>query len=141
MRVTGECVLIKDDDGWTAEFPQFGGVSTSGRTRDEALRNAQEVLDLEAIDALEEGKAPRMRHVAEVVVMTAEATHEDVERARYVTKSQAAERLGVSRPRVTALVSSGILEVKGFDGAELVSLESLARYIDTPRKAGRPRSA
>ena len=140
MRVSGECVLVKDEDGWTAEFPQFGGVATSGRTREEALRNAQEVLELEAGALVGEGRrAPRMAHVAEVAVLTVEVSAEDAERMRYVTKAEAAERLDVTKPRVSALVASGQLATKEFDGRELVSLESIAKYAAGPRKGGRPR--
>ena len=139
MRVTSECVLVRDGEGWTAVFPEFGDVATSGSTRTEALRNAQEVLELEAYDLLEEGAQHRARHVAEVVVLTAEVTKEDAERSRYVTKSQAAERIGVTPARVTALVKSGQLRTKAFDGRELVSLESVAEYTASPRHAGRPR--
>lgn len=135
MRLTAECVFIRDEDGWTAEFPAFG-IATSGRTRDEALKGAREILELEAFDLLESGApAPRLRHVAEVGV---DVTEEDAEKARFVTKAQAAERLDVSKPRVTALIASGRLEVRQFGSQELVSLASIAEYAATPRAAGRP---
>lgn len=138
MQLTAECVLVHDDDGWTAEFPALG-MATSGRTRDEALKGAREILELEAFGLMEVGsKAPRMRHVAEVAVLSVDVTEKDAERSRYVTKAQAAERLDVSRPRVTALVASGRLSVKKFDGRELVSLESIAEYSASSREAGRP---
>lgn len=139
MLLTAECVLVRDENSWVAEFPQFNFTSTSGRTREEAIANAREALELEAFDILGEGgRAPRARHVAEVHVLTVDVTEEDAERSRYVTKAQAAERLGVSRPRVTALVASGRLSVKAFGGQELVSLESIAGYASSPREAGRP---
>lgn len=140
MKLTAECVLTRDEDGrWTAEFPQYGGVATSGKTREDAIRAAREVLELEAVDIMADGgRAPRCAHVAEVTVLTVDVTPEDAERAHYVTKAQAAERLGVSRPRVSALVASGALEVRAFDGRELVSLESVSRYAASPRVSGRP---
>lgn len=54
-------------------------------------------------------------------------------------KARAAELLGVSAARVSALVSSGRFETCVVDGRELVSVESVARYAASPRKAGRPR--
>lgn len=139
MRLSGECVLVRDEDGWTAEFPQFG-IATSGRTRDEAISNAQEALELEAGDILADGaRAPRMRHVSEVVVLTADVSDEDALEMRCVTKAEAAERLDVTRPRVTALVKSGVLDTETVKGREMVTLESLDRYAATPRKAGRPK--
>ena len=142
MRLAGECVLVKEDGVWTATFPQHRGITTSGKTRDEAIRNAQEILELEAADLVDEGaRAPRMAHVAEVIVLCANVSEEDAERMRYITKAQAADRLDVSRPRITALVAAGALEAKAFDGRELVSVESVDRYLRSDRSAGRPRKA
>lgn len=140
MKLTAECVLTRDEDGrWTAEFPQYGGVATSGKSREDAIKAAREVLELEAIDVITEGRRPpKCAHVAEVTVLTVDVTPEDAERAHYITKAQAAERLGVSRPRVSALVASGVLETRVFDGRELVSLESVSRYSASPRVSGRP---
>ncbi|MDY2776885.1 MAG: excisionase family DNA-binding protein [Collinsella sp.] len=138
MQLTAECVLIHDDCAWTAEFPALG-LATSGRTRDAALKAAREILELEAFDLIEEGGvAPRCRHVAEIAIISVDVTKEDAERARYVTKSEAAERLGVSRPRITALVAAGKLAIKKFGTQELVSLDSIAEYSSSPREAGRP---
>ena len=96
-------------------------------------------MELEAFDLLESGaRAPRLRHVAEVGVISVDVTAEDAERAHFVTKAQAAERLDVSKPRVTALIASGRLEVRQFGSQELVSLASIAEYAATPRAAGRP---
>lgn len=108
MLLTSECVLTKDEGGWTAEFPQFNGVATSRRTREEALKNAREVPSLEAIDLMDEGaKAPRARHLAEVVLLSVDVSAEDAERSKYETKAQVADHLDVSRPRVTALIGAG----------------------------------
>lgn len=138
MQLTAECVLVHDVDGWTAEFPAFGA-ATSGRTRDEALKRAREILEIEAYDLMEAGsKAPKLRHLAEVAVLTVDVTEEDAERSRYVSKAQAAERLDISRPRVTALAASGRLAVKKFDGQEFVSIESISEYVASPRVPGRP---
>ena len=139
MRLTAECVLTHDRDGrWNAYFPQYGS-ATSGKTRDEALRAAQEALELEAVDLMDEGSsAPKCAHLAEVAVLTVDVSPEEAERDHYITKAQAAERLVVSRPRVSALVSAGVLETKSFDGRELVSVESVSRYAASPRQAGRP---
>lgn len=129
MRLTAECVLVHDDDGWTAELPALGA-ATSGRTRGEALKGAREILELEALGLMEVGsKAPRMRHVAEVAVLSVDVTEEDAERSRYVTKAQAAEEAGRATPPHH--------RARRF-GQELVSLESIAEYTASPREAGRP---
>ncbi len=142
MKLTGECVLVKDGDVWTATFPQFGFAATSGKTRAEAIGNAQEVLELEASDLMDDGaRAPRMTHVAEVVVLTADVSEDESRAMSCLTQAQAADELGVSRPRVSALVSSGKLDVEEVGGRKMVTIESLNRYRAEPRVPGRPKSA
>lgn len=129
-----ECVLIKEVGCWTAILPQFGDMATSGKTREEAIKNALELLEIEATDYLDEGlRPPRMQHVTEVALLEVNVTQEDSEQMKYVTKAQAAEELEVSRPRITALVSSGVLETKNFSGKEFVFLESINQYRNSQR--------
>ena len=142
MRLMCECVLLKEDDGWVAILPQFNGAATSGKSREEALRNAREVLEIEAGDIVRDGlRAPRMRHLAEVAVLEAEVSDKEADRMGYVTKTKAAEWLGVSKPRVTALVSNGTLSVKSFGRDELVSIESTDAYRRSDRAPGRKKPA
>lgn len=131
MKLAAECVLAKDADGWTAVFPQFSGVATSGKTRDEAVRAARDVLALEAADLVREGRAaPKVKHVAEVALLEIEVNKQDAERMEYVSTSEAAARLGATEAIVAALVESGQLATKEFDGQKLVSLESVAAAIN-----------
>lgn len=142
MKLMCECVLIKDTDGWTAILPQLNDAASSGKTREEALRAAREIMEMEAGDILREGgAAPRMRHLAEVMALEVDVTAEDAERMEYVTKAKAAEWLEVSRPRITALVGSGRLAVKRFGRDELVSIESIDAYRKGERRPGRPQTA
>lgn len=127
MKLAAECVLTKDADGWTAVFPQFGGVATSGKTRDEAVRAARDVLALETADLVRERRpAPKVQHVAEVALLEIEVSAQDAERMEYVSTSEAVARLGATKAEVAALVESGQLATKEFDGQELVALESIA---------------
>lgn len=127
MKLAAECVLTKDADGWTAAFLQFGGVATSGKTRDEAVRAARDVLALEAADLVREGRpAPRVQHVAEVALLEIEVSAQDAERMEYVSTSEAAARLGATEAEVAALVESGQLATKELDEQELAALEPIA---------------
>lgn len=143
MKLISECVLTKDADGWTAVLPQFNDAATSGKSREEAIRNAKEVLEIEAGDILREGRrAPRMRHLAEVAVLEVEVDDVEAERMEYVTKTKAADWLDVSKPRITALVSNGLLKTKRFGRDELVSIASIDAYRQSDRNPGRrPASA
>ena len=121
MEYTYRCVLTHEDDGWVASFPQLGGYSTGGNTREEALHEASDLTEL----------AP----------VTVVVTPETVEEAHYETQAACAELLGVTRARVNALVASGQLESKVFGGRRKVSIESMERWKATERKAGRPARA
>ena len=138
MRLMSECILTKEPDGWTAVLPQFNDVATSGKSREEAIKNAREILKIEAGDILRDGRrAPRMRHLAEVAVLEVDVDDVEVERMEYVTKTKAADWLDVSKPRVAAMVSSGLLETKRFGRDELVSIASIDAYRQFDRSRGR----
>ena len=44
QRFTYDCVLIKEDDGYCASFPQISGAFADGDTREEAIAHATEAL-------------------------------------------------------------------------------------------------
>lgn len=126
MKLASECILIKEKDGWTAILPQFNGAATSGGSREEAIGNAKEVLEIEAGDLVRERRpAPPMQHLAEVAVIEVEVSPEDAERMEYVAKTEAAERLGIPTAELSGLISNGKLATKDFGGDELVSIESI----------------
>jgi predicted RNase H-like HicB family nuclease len=50
-------LLYSDEDGnWVAEVPSLPGCNTGGKTRDEALANIREAIELWIEDALEHGE-------------------------------------------------------------------------------------
>ena len=139
MEYTYRCVLTHEDDGWVASFPQLGGYSTGGDTREEALREARDLLTALLCDYVERGEEPpEPGDVTELAPITVVVTPETVEEAHYETQAACAELLGVTRARVNALVASGQLESKVFGGRRKVSIESMERWKATERKAGRP---
>lgn len=140
MLLSAECVLTRDGDFWVAEFPQFGGVSTHGKTRAEALKAAREVLTLEAVALIDDGEsAPRTAHVAEVHIVSVDVSDDDAEAAHCLTLAQAARELELSKSRVTALVKSGVLDVRLVANRRMVTIESINRLLASDRKPGRPR--
>ncbi len=53
-----EVRFLQDEDGyWVVECPSLPGCVTQGKTREEALRNIREAIDL-YIEALEENGMP-----------------------------------------------------------------------------------
>ena len=55
QRFTYDCVLIKEDDGYCASFPQIPGAFADGDTREEAIAHATEALMAFLADDLNNG--------------------------------------------------------------------------------------
>ena len=142
MEYTYTCVLEREDDWWLASFPQLGDYGTQGHTREEALRQARDLLTLLLCDYAERGEEPpEPGEIVECVPVTTDITPEVVEETHYETQAEAAELLGVTRARVSALIASGQLESKVFNGRRKVSIESVNRWQASGRKPGRPAKA
>lgn len=141
MEYTYTCVLEREDDWWLARFPQLGNYVTQGHTREEALREAHDLLTLLLCGIIEDGEyLPDPGQLLECSLVTVDITPEVIEETHYTTQTDAAEMLGVTRARVNALVASGQLDSKEFNGRRKVSLESVNRYAAAERKAGRPKA-
>lgn len=132
MEYTYRCALTHEGDGWVATFPQLGGYSTGGDTREEALREARDLLAALLCDYAERGEEPPE---------PGDVTPETVEESHYETQAACAELLGVTRARVNALVASGQLESRVFNGRRKVSVESMERWKASARRSGRPAKA
>lgn len=57
--------------------------------------------------------------------------------SKYVSSVEAADRLGVSQRQVRNMVAHGQLDTLDSSHAHLISIDSLARALQTPRRAGR----
>ena len=134
QRFTYDCVLIKEDDGYCASFPQIPGAFADGDTREEAIVHATEALMAFLADDLNNGLTP-----AEVVALSVEIDHEDAREAACRTFKDAAQDLKVSAPRITALVKAGKLDVELVDGRRMITIDSIERYAAQERHAGRPK--
>ena len=135
-----DCVVVKEDDGFVASFPQLPGCFTDGDTREEAIKNAKEALEAYVADAVNRGEAlPSYESTAEVVAMSVKMNDLEVKRAACRTFKEAALDLSFSPSRITALVRAGTLDVVLIDGHRMVTIESIERYAASERHAGRPR--
>ena len=83
QRFTYDCVLIKEDDGYCASFPQIPGAFADGDTREEAIVHATEALMAFLADDLNNGLTPAgYERSAEVVALSVEIDHEDAREGR-----------------------------------------------------------
>jgi len=58
----------------------------------------------------------------------------------YLSQTDAAEVLGLTRQRVSALVKAGKIKAVPIGGRPLISRKELDRFAAIPRKGGRPAS-
>ena len=80
MEYTFTCVFEREDDWWLASFPQLGDYGTQGRTREEALRQAHDLLILLLCDYVERGEElPEPGEITELAPVTVSITPEVVE--------------------------------------------------------------
>lgn len=56
-----------------------------------------------------------------------------------VSATEAARMLNVSKPRISQLIAEGRLVAEQLASGTNVTVESIERYKDSPRKAGRPK--
>lgn len=133
-----------EEDGSVCAFPFDLEGGTCGRDWKEAAEMAADWLKGELEHALMAGRTPpeaTFGHLPEheggrVAIVAVEADLRDV---KAVSGARAADMLGVSRPRVSQMVASGLLE--GWrEGRDLrVTLDSIEERLAEAPKAGRPR--
>ena len=139
MRYCYEALVQRDGDGWSVSFPQLGDYMTSGDTREQAISEAADLLKLLLCGLLEDGHVPpAAEHMVECVSVSVDVSPVDMARSHFMTQREAADLLGVSQSRVSALIRDGRLEMARFDGRTLVSIDSVNAYLESPRRAGRP---
>ena len=139
-RYTYEAIIEQQDGSFNVHFPQLPDAFTFGKSRAEAVERAAEVLSLIVGGYVDEGiPLPKPKHVAECISVSIVLSDEDIESMKYLTLSQAAEDLEVTRGRITQLIKAGKLHDKYFGGVRMVSIESVNSFMQSSRKAGRPR--
>lgn len=134
-----------EDEGFTLAFPFDMEGGTQGRDMKEASEMAADWLKGEMEHRMMAGEpipeatfGNEPRRGGRVAIVAVDANLDSVET---VTASGAAEMLGVSRPRVSQMLASGLLEGYRKGRSAFVTLDSVkARLAESP-KAGRPRKA
>ncbi len=140
-----EAVVTPSGDGrYDVWFPDFDMV-TFGDDLYDAAYMAQDLLSLRIQGMLKDGEclpAPVIGHeVPEggyAMGIAVDVSADDPE-LEYMSVQDAAGILGVSNPRVYAMLRDGVLLGRKVGGAQLVSTESVKDRFNSPRGAGRPR--
>lgn len=141
-----EACVFKDEDGvLCANFPDFKGCITDGRTMEELVGNVKEALELEICYHLDKGlplPKPTFHDPDDpgsYIVMSVMVDQQMVEMSKCLTVGQAADSLGVSKARVSQLLNTGQLQCVYFGNERLVTISSVNERLANPRSSGRPK--
>ncbi|MCL2679900.1 MAG: type II toxin-antitoxin system HicB family antitoxin [Coriobacteriia bacterium] len=140
-----QAIITKEEDGFFAVFENFEEVFAEGNTLDEVVLAAAETLQLtlaEYIDTglgLPEAVFNPARGDEERMAIAVDVTEGFIERTKCLTVSEAAQRLGVSKGRVSQMLTSGALQAVPFGNERLVTIASVNNRKTNPGQPGRPR--
>ncbi len=144
MDYTYQGAISASEDGWYVDFPDFdGGCFADGNTIEEACKNAAETLRLTIATYIDDSKRlppPTFCNLPQAV-FTVEVSNEYVAVTKCMTPTQAADELGVSVPRIIAMIDQGILEPYQNGGQRLVTIASVNERKANPVRRGRPTKA
>jgi excisionase family DNA binding protein len=145
MRYIYEITISKDGDYYSMDVPDLSGCFTWGDTIEDVLRKAPDALETHIGAYLADGDdipPATFGHKTDVdqvlAVISFDASAASVG-APHVASRYAAERLGISKGRVSQLLKDGRLE--GYrDGREtMISEASIKRFAANRRGPGKPR--
>lgn len=131
-----------DDGGYWAEFPDLPGCYGQGDDFNECVRSASDAVETHVAALIEDGRevpVPSRVQADDGEVVYVYADPETVELGEpSISASEAAERLGVSKGRVSQLISAGKLKAYRTPHYTMVTVASVEAYGASPRRAGRP---
>lgn len=141
MICTYEFELFEKNNQWCA-FPFDLPSATQGNSMQEACESAADFLHEIALDSLVNNRTMppatfgnKLEHDGERLVVSVSASLADVEK---VSAARAAEILGVSRSRITAMLAHGLLEGWRDGRNTWITLNSVNARLEYAPKAGRP---
>lgn len=138
-------VIRKDEDcGFWAEVPQLEGCYGEGSSFSEAVQSIADGLETHIAAMLEYGiEVPKPERTeaedGEVVYIAVNPTEYTL-KTPSVTSAEAARMLNISPGRVSQLIKAGTLQGTREVGRTLVTVDSVKRYANSPRTAGRPKA-
>ena len=142
-RVYGAIVRKSDEGGYWAEVPDLPGCFGQGENFADCVASVSDGVETHVAALLELGMDvpdPSRVQADDGEVVYVYANTDTVELGEpSVSASTAAERLGVSKGRVSQLIAAGKLKAYRTPHYTMVTVASIDAYAATPRVAGRPR--
>lgn len=128
-----------EEGGYDVSIPDLEGCYTYGDTVEEAVEMAADAMSLYVASVMYDGEAiPKATfgHVGEgckVVVVSFEASPDDIIEGAVVSATEAAKVLGVSRSRVSHMIRDGILDAYREGRSTYVTQDSIDRRLAIAR--------
>lgn len=143
MRVIYEALVSKDERGdFCAAIPTFD-VVTEGDGFADAVFMAHDLIQMLVSEYLKDGRSlPEARFASEGEIpkgtrsVAIAVDCEKIGELETMTAAEAAEMLGVTRARIYALVSDGLLRSVKIGGARLITTESVRARFNALAAAG-----
>ncbi len=109
-----------EDNAYIVEVPELPGCMADGKTRQEALENAEVIIQEWIETAREDGRS----------IPTPQE--------RLINSSEAAKRLGISVALIRRYCTTGRLHAQKIGRDWAIRLRDLENFSSTPRHSGRP---
>jgi excisionase family DNA binding protein len=145
MRYVYEITISKDGDYYSMDVPDLPGCFTWGDTLEDVLRKAPDALETHIGAYLADGEdippatfGHQTDASAVLAVISFDASVASVG-APHIAARYAAERLGISKGRVSQLLKDGRLEGYRNGRETMISEISLERFAANRRGPGKPR--
>lgn len=127
MDYTYEANITREGGDWLISFPAFPGSFGGGRTMRKACRDAAEALRMAIAQTISDGgKLPKATfHTPPKAVFTVQVDDAYIGESGSVTATEAARMLGVSKGRVSQLVTAGQLDTVLVGDRSRITLASI----------------
>ena len=145
MRYIYEIIIRLDEDQYVLDAPDLPGCFTWGKSIEDVLHKAPDALETHVGSYLANGENVPVASFGHLVnkdevlaIISFEASAASVG-APHIAAKHAAERLDVSKGRVSQLLKEKRLEGYRSGRDVMISIASIERLAAIPRRAGRPR--
>ena len=141
--IYGAIIRPSEEGGYWAEVPDLPGCFGEGSNFIDAVESISDGIETHLAALSEYGMPiPPAKHIEAPV--EGEAVYVRVDDglrlgSPTVSATEAARMLNVSKPRISQLIAEGRLVAEQLASGTNVTVESIERYMNSPRKAGRPK--
>lgn len=142
MYIYSAKITRENDNSWFLEFPAFEGVFADGKTKKQAINDGAEALKLTIAEYLDTGlKLPRETKLVNDVVIAVDVNSDYINKTKCMSVGEASKELGVTKGRISQMLSTGILDGFVFGDKRMVTIASINQRKKQGAHVGRPKKS